>query len=94
MCSVQYLNSIVYSSQKLLEEEFLDSPSGLTVPELMLRTSKYENGRFSYWRSEERRRVSKYVCYTIYLLIQHQWQATVVKAFRSMDGVRFALFLT
>ena len=42
---------------KLLEEEFLDSPSGLTVQELMLRTSKYENGKFSYQRSEERRRV-------------------------------------
>ena len=44
LCSVQYLNYIVYNSQKLLEEEFLDSASGLTVQELMLQTSKYENG--------------------------------------------------
>ncbi|CAB4016526.1 Hypothetical predicted protein [Paramuricea clavata] len=42
---------------RLLEAEFEDSPTGLSVQELMSRCGKYEAGRFSYWRSEERRRV-------------------------------------
>ncbi|CAB3984658.1 Hypothetical predicted protein [Paramuricea clavata] len=43
--------------KRLLEEEFLDSASGLTVEELMLHVTKYEASRYSYWRSKERRRV-------------------------------------
>ncbi|CAB3991827.1 Hypothetical predicted protein [Paramuricea clavata] len=39
--------------KKLLEEEFLDSASGLTVEELVLCVTKYAVSKYSYWRSTE-----------------------------------------
>ena len=48
---------LIILSQKLLEEEFDQSPTGITAQELLLRCAKYEQAKFSYWRSEERRRV-------------------------------------
>ena len=42
---------------EITKTEFNDSPTGLSVEELMLRCEKYENAKSSYWRSEERRRV-------------------------------------
>ena len=48
---------VLHILKRLLEEEFQDSATGLTIQELVLRCAKYESSRFSYWRTEERRRV-------------------------------------
>ncbi|CAB4020297.1 Hypothetical predicted protein [Paramuricea clavata] len=43
--------------ERALKLEFSNSPTGMTCQELMIRFRKYENAKFSYWRSEERRRL-------------------------------------
>ncbi|CAB4020762.1 Hypothetical predicted protein [Paramuricea clavata] len=48
--------------QQALKLEFNNSPTGLSVEELLLRFKKFESSKMSYWRSEERRRVSNIYC--------------------------------
>lgn len=45
------------SAQEQLRNEFANSPYGLSVEELLARTSTFEKAKFTYWRAEERRRV-------------------------------------
>ena len=46
------------SIQDQLRQEFTNSPYGLTVDDLLAKAEAFEKAKFTYWRAEERRRVT------------------------------------